>query len=1176
MVQRMTARNRWDAIAAFERELIAFGLILPSGGVIADGTIHRLDDGQHHRKRNGAAWYVLNETTTGLLVGRAGSWWRDRGSFKWNSRGEANLRPADRKAIAELERKVEAARAEHYRQGAERAAAIWAAGEPCTTHPYLTRKGVKSHGLRVDHAGRLLVPVRDLDGDLRGVQRIDAKGEKRFTFGTDRQRPTCFVIGNIDEADTVAVGEGYASSATGFAATSWPVVVAFDAGGLEKIARVLRQRLPKATLVFLADHDLEEKGGTGQAKAKRAARAAGGVVALPPAEGHDWNDHAAEHGLDDVRARLIAAAGNYELPPTVTLAEGTARLDAIIGGFFAEARAWYDLPEDQRPIAPAHLANGTMGAGKSHIARRHGGKLLADQDAAVTFALPLHRLTREQAADFKAETGLDAAIWRGMDQPDPERDDGKAMCLEPELSGAALDAGLPATVACKVCPSRGVCGYRRQQGQTARAWFSPHNLIFQPKPKAIPAPAALVIDEKFHDKGMAEDIRLAASTLEGDLLDVPHAGDRALLSEYRGMLLAALKASGATVQAPEERARLTRMQLEAVGLTADRAQDARRIEWTRKPEPKLSGDVADMVRQLRALSSRFTSKVPTLWKLVEALLRGDHDQATTIEIEADAALQGGDGRGLLVRMHHRLDVHESWRVPTLILDGTAKPEIVRHWFPDLVALPEIHIEAPNQHVTWVRTSFAKDRLVPKDPAKSRNPEATKRYNKARLNNVEELRRYIEVQAARYRTGRNEYPVDVLVVTYKGAEELLKAGPLPANVAVEHFNNLRGSNAYQNVRAVIVVGRPLPDEAEIHRQAERMAGRPLDQGDPLVQAVRWSICEAELLQVIARGRAIRRTEADPLDVLLLGDVPLPLKIDTVASWEQAKPAPLELMAARGVVPACDPNRPGYWPLVAAMLPDVFKDVQAAKDYAKGSQWNLSIGTISIDGFHREPAKAKPYGARYAVPVLVDPGRRLDLATILDLSFDPLDPPLPRSPARAPVPAPAPANLPATVPAKPTGQFLKSIEGGGFAANSEITAAPKAAARYLKNNHPKSEPAAFAKVDASSEWPTPSLPPEASAAADFLNSTRARGGFDLPAAFSGQYAREADPMPDLARDRLRAFRRAAGVTQHDMAELAGIARCTLANFESGRFGLSPDAAARLRAVVAALPVVQAALF
>lgn len=988
----MTARNRWDAIAAFERELIAFGLILPSGGVIADGTIHRLDDGQHHRKRNGAAWYVLHETPTGLLIGHAGSWWRDRGSFKWSSRGTAKLRPADRKATAELNSKLKAERAEHYRQGAERAAAIWAAGKPCSSHPYLTRKGVKSHGLRVDRDGRLLIPVRNLDGELRGVQRIDAKGDKRFTFGTDRQSPTCLVIGNIDEADTVAVVEGYATGATVFQATNWPVVVAFDAGGLERIAGPLRQRLLKATLVFAGDHDAS---GTGQKAAGSAAQAAGGVVALPPTEGHDWNDHAAEHGLDDARARLIAAAGNYELPPTVTLAEGMARLDAIIGGFFAEARAWHDLPEDQRPVPPAHLANATMGAGKSRITRRHGGELLADQDAAVTFGLPLHRLTSEQAADFKAETGLDAAIWRGMDQPDPERDDGKGMCLEPELSEAARNAGASMSAICKVCPSRNDCGYKRQASTVRRIWFMPHNLLFHPKPQAVPAPAALVIDEKFHDAGMAENIRLAASTLDGDLMDVPHAGDRDLLREYRGMLLAALKTAGATAQAPEKRARLTRTHLAAVGLTADMADQARAIEWKRKPAPKLSGDVADMARQLRELGGLFTPKVPTLWKLVEALLRGDHDTGTNIEIEADAALQGGDGRGLLVWMHHRLDVHESWRVPTLILDGTAKPEIVRHWFPDLVARPDIHIEAPHQKVTWVRASFSKARLVPTEGAGERR-------NQARRNNLEDLRRYIEVQAARYR-GQAARGLDVLVVVNKAVEELLKAGRLPPNVAVEHYNNLRGSNDYEKVRAVIVVGRTLPDAATIHRQAERMAGCPLDQADPLVKAVRWSICEAELLQVIARGRGIRRTEANPLDVLILGDVRLPLKIDTVTGWEAAQPTPIELMAARGLVPDCQPNAKGYWPIVQAMLPDVFKDVQAAKDYAKGSRWNLSIRTISIDGFHRErwlPMTATPIGSRYGIPARIDPERLADLRATLDLRPRRPDPEPPRPETVAP--------------------------------------------------------------------------------------------------------------------------------------------------------------------------------
>jgi hypothetical protein len=63
--------------------------------------------------------------------------------------------------------------------------------------------------------------------------------------------------------------------------------------------------------------------------------------------------------------------------------------------------------------------------------------------------------------------------------------------------------------------------------------------------------------------------------------------------------------------------------------------------------------------------------------------------------------------------HYRLDIHPSWRAPTLLLDGTAKPELARLFFPALHVAAEIHIEAPHQRVTWVQHSFAKARFVPK-------------------------------------------------------------------------------------------------------------------------------------------------------------------------------------------------------------------------------------------------------------------------------------------------------------------------------------------------------------------------------------------------------------------------------------------------------------------------------
>jgi len=73
-------------------------------------------------------------------------------------------------------------------------------------------------------------------------------------------------------------------------------------------------------------------------------------------------------------------------------------------------------------------------------------------------------------------------------------------------------------------------------------------------------------------------------------------------------------------------------------------------------------------------------------------------------------------------------------------------------------------------------------------------------------------------------------------------------------------------------------------------------------DPLVEAVRFAICEGELVQAVGRGRGVRRTAEAPLDVLILTNVPLRIPVDRlIAVGELADNAgPLDLLAAKGVV------------------------------------------------------------------------------------------------------------------------------------------------------------------------------------------------------------------------------------------------------------------------------------
>jgi hypothetical protein len=50
---------------------------------------------------------------------------------------------------------------------------------------------------------------------------------------------------------------------------------------------------------------------------------------------------------------------------------------------------------------------------------------------------------------------------------------------------------------------------------------------------------------------------------------------------------------------------------------------------------------------------------------------------------------------------------------------------------------------------------------------------------------------------------------------------LEALGLPSNVSIEHYNNLRGLNAYKNVACAIVIGRAMPRNALLEVMTEAL-------------------------------------------------------------------------------------------------------------------------------------------------------------------------------------------------------------------------------------------------------------------------------------------------------------------------------------------------------------------
>jgi hypothetical protein len=87
-------------------------------------------------------------------------------------------------------------------------------------------------------------------------------------------------------------------------------------------------------------------------------------------------------------------------------------------------------------------------------------------------------------------------------------------------------------------------------------------------------------------------------------------------------------------------------------------------------------------------------------------------------------------------------------------------------------------------------------------------------------------------------------------------------------------------------------------------------------DPEVEGLRWRRTEGEMLQALGRARWSRRTEASPLDVLILSPLPLPeVVVDHTLRWADIAPSRLELAFWRlgGVLPLRpdDLVRTGLW-------------------------------------------------------------------------------------------------------------------------------------------------------------------------------------------------------------------------------------------------------------------------
>jgi len=183
-------------------------------------------------------------------------------------------------------------------------------------HPYLERKNIAAYGTKIrPKTGELLIPVYQHDGLPWSLQRVYASGDKRFFGGGSVTGGFFPLAAKENSQDLIIVAEGFATGASIRAVLpEIPVIVAFNAGNLKKVALSFRDKYPLAKIVIAADNDRFTRNAKGQPwnvgveKAREAAVSVKGFVLTPEFRegdtGTDWNDYINTRGPEQLRDKF--------------------------------------------------------------------------------------------------------------------------------------------------------------------------------------------------------------------------------------------------------------------------------------------------------------------------------------------------------------------------------------------------------------------------------------------------------------------------------------------------------------------------------------------------------------------------------------------------------------------------------------------------------------------------------------------------------------------------------------------------------------------------------------------------------------------------------------------------------------------------------------------------------
>ena len=608
----------------------------------------------------------------------------------------------------------------------------------------------------------------------------------------------------------------------------------------------------------------------------------------------DFNDALQEKGPDYVRQRIVSAlpVPAAARPEMKTIQSARETLRALIRREVDMLREW----KGKGPI-PVSVIGVDLGVGKTESAIKEMIAHVQADRGSIVYAVPTHKLSSEIAKRFR-DAGGEAEVWYGREATNPET--GDSMCGNIDAVRDVQAVGYdPQSTVCRkeledgtiqYCPLFETCAYQKQRLKRSTIWIVSHALLFSQKPEAIPNPSLLVIDEDFWRSGL-RGVDERAVKVSFDQIDTP---PQAISLERTADIYAELwpiRQKLSTAIRDKEDGPIKRECLIEAGLTAEECRSAAGLEWQRKIYVDVRPDMSTADRREILKTAQINAEIPRLsrmWLELGTQIDNEVDENGRLFLE-NATDKDGGTTYRSVRMFWREDIKTGWEAPILHLDATANMDLIRPFYPQARLAGKISAAAPYQNNTQYH-----DKTFSKASLKS---------DKA----IDKLWTWAKSQAVQ---GGGDW----LVVVQKEIEDKIRDRyEIPSFIELAHHNGVRGVDRYRNVSGMIVAGRTLPPPDTVSRIASALSGWNTTETNldtwyqaqsvtltdrkgkavsveteametPINESIRSAICTGELIQIIGRGRGVNRGQNNPLKVIILGNVPLPIEIDALREYE----------------------------------------------------------------------------------------------------------------------------------------------------------------------------------------------------------------------------------------------------------------------------------------------------